>query len=108
MKRFITYVCLQLILISTAFAQLIPEDIEQRIRQVYSHKYPDDYSMQKTLIKDQIESYHFLQKWTSESGVPQDVFDKVKATYAQKYPDDYSMQRTLIQDQIQSYLQLHK
>jgi hypothetical protein len=108
MIRFLKYIFLQLIVSTTVLAQLVPPDVEQRIKQVYIQKYPDDYSMQKTLIEDQINSYQYLQSWASESKVPQDVFDKIKADYVQKYPDDYSMQKTLIQDQVQSYIQLHK
>lgn len=88
---------------SSAIAQSVPASVEQRIRHIYAQKYPDDFSMQKTLVDHQLESYRDVQRWTSESGVPQDVFDKVKETYDRKYPDDYSMQKTLVQNQCDSY-----
>jgi hypothetical protein len=89
--------------VPAVIAQSVPTSVEQRIRQIYAEKYPDNFSMQKTLIEDQLESYRYIERWTSESGVPQDVFNKVKETYAQKYPDNYSMQKTLVQDQCESY-----
>ena len=100
-KRLI--ISLVLVTCSLALAQAIPSSVEQRIRQIYAQKYPDNFSMQKTLIEDQLECYRFIQRWTSEQGVPQDIFTKLKQTYADKYPDNYSMQKTLIQDQCECY-----
>lgn len=85
-------------------AQSVPSSVQQRIHQIYAQKYPDDFSMQKMLIEDQLKCYRFLQQWTTERGVRQDVFSKVRQIYAGKYPDDYSMQKTLIQDQFECYL----
>src|SRR5437899_11081484 len=105
MKKFIACLALLVLAATSAIAQSVPASVEQRIRQIYAQKYPDNFSMQKTLIEDQLESYRYIQRWTSESGVPQDVFNKVKETYAQKYPDNYSMQKTLGQDQSYRFLQ---
>ena len=40
----------------SSVAQTVPSSVEQRIRQIYTEKYPDNYSMQKALIQDQIHS----------------------------------------------------
>ncbi len=85
------------------FEQSVPEDVEKRIRQIYTEKYPDNFSMQKILIDEQLASYRLIKRWTNESGVPQNVFNKVKEIYAQKYPYNYSMQKTLILEQCNSY-----
>ncbi len=106
MKKFIVSICLLFFPIITVFAQSVPPLVEQRIKQIYAEKYPDDYSMQKILIDDQLESYVFIQSWSSEPGVPQNVFDSIKAKHAQKYPDDYSMQKILMEDQFKSYKSL--
>ena len=103
LKIFIACLALLVLPATSAIAQSVPSSVEQRIRQIYAQKYPDNFSMQRTLIEDQLESYRYIQRWTSESGVPQDVFNKVKETYDQKYPENYSMQKTLVQDQCESY-----
>lgn len=95
---------LTLILVSTVMpapAQPVPAEIETRVRQIYAQKYPDNYSMQKTLIEDQIESYRNMQRWKTEPGIAQGVFDRLRDIYARKYPDNFSMQRTLVVDQIE-------
>jgi hypothetical protein len=103
MKELVSCLAFVVLAVTSAIAQSVPGSVEQKIREIYAQKYPDNFSMQKTLIQDQLESYRYVQRWTSESGVPQDVFNKVKETYDQKYPDNYSMQKTLVQDQCESY-----
>jgi len=106
MKKLIACMALVLLVATSVFAQSVPRSVEQRIRQIYAEKYPDNFSMQKTLINSQLKAYRFIQRWTSEPGVPQDVFSKVKTIYAQKYPYNFSMQKTLVQNQVKSYLDL--
>lgn len=104
MKRVTTtLLALHTLFFPIAFAQSIPNSVEQRVRQIYSEKYPDNFSMQKTLIQDQLASYQQMQSWTSEPGVPRDIFNAIKEVYVQKYPDNYSMQKTLVKDQCESY-----
>ena len=88
--------------------QVAPSDFEKRIRLIYARKYPNDFSMQKALIDDQLKSYHHMQRWKSEPQIPQNIFDNLKNEYGNKYPDDYSMQKALLADQIKSYLALRK
>ena len=88
---------------STAYAQNAPSHIEQKIREIYAQKYPDNYSMQKTLINNQLTCYSFMQRYTSADGVPQNTFHKIKSIYADKYPYNYSMQKTLVQNQVEAY-----
>ena len=93
-----------LVILGTGYAQEVPKHIEDKIRQIYAEKYPDNFSMQKTLINDQLESYRFMQDWKSAKGVPQDIFNKIKRIYAEKYPFNFSMQKTLVKDQVESYV----
>ena len=51
-----------------------------------------------------LESYRYLQNWTTEEGVPEDVLLRLKKLYASKYPNDYTMQKVLVVDQCESYL----
>ena len=86
----------------------MPQDVFNKLKETYNQKYPDNYSMQKTLVQDQCESYRFLQSYTSVPGVPNTVLSNLKQKYAQKYPYNFSMQMTLVQDQVRSYLELHR
>jgi hypothetical protein len=86
----------------------VPQDVFNKFKETYAQKYPDNYSMQKTLVHDQCESYRFLQSYTSVAGVPDTVLANLKQKYGQKYPYNFSMQKTLVQDQVNSYLELHR
>ena len=104
------FACLALITLvtSSALAQSVPADVEQRIRQIYADKYPGNFSMQKVLINDQFDSYKFIQRWNSEYNVSREILYKFKEIYDQKYPYNFSMQKVLIQDQVKSYLDLNR
>lgn len=78
--------------------------VELKIRQIYAKKYHDNFSMQKTLIADQLDSYKFMQRWGDEPGVPNTIFNEIKSIYLKKYPYNFSMQKTLVKDQCESYL----
>lgn len=108
MKNFFSCLVFYALLTSIAFAQSIPPDIQQKIRQIYAEKYPGNFSMQKALINDQFASYKFIQSWKPEQGVPSEVLEKVKNIYKQKYPYNFSMQKVLVQDQVKSYLELNR
>ncbi|PKK89745.1 MAG: hypothetical protein CVV64_13155 [Candidatus Wallbacteria bacterium HGW-Wallbacteria-1] len=88
---------------TVAHAQTAIILVKQKLTQIYSEKYPDNFSMQKILIEDQLDSYRFLQNWDTESGIPSEIFNKIMSIYAEKYPDNFSMQKTLISDQFESY-----
>ncbi len=47
MRVFAIGVCLIMLTITNATAQSIPAPVEQRNRQIYAEKYPDNFSMQK-------------------------------------------------------------
>ena len=84
-------------------AQQIPSAVDQKIRSIYAEKYPDNFSMQKTLIESQFKSYRRLVSWKNEKGIPPSVFSKVRDIYDRKYPDNYSMQQTLVESQFEAY-----
>jgi hypothetical protein len=58
--RLLTICILIGLTLTDAMAQSVPTPVEQRVRQIYADKYPDNFSMQKTLIEDQLESYRFI------------------------------------------------
>ena len=80
----------------------MPTDLLGKVRASIESRYPDNYSMQKTLIDDQVQSYEYLQGY-SPSSVPSDVFREIKESIETRYPYNFSMQKTLIQDEVQSY-----
>jgi hypothetical protein len=83
-------------------SQDMPHELLNKIKEKYAKKYPDDYSMQKVLINDQIECYRFLQNY-EPSGVPYDIFNRIKSKIESRYPYDFSMQKVLIEDQVECY-----
>ncbi len=86
----------------------VPHDIFVELKSTYARKYPYDFSMQRTLVQSQTESYLYMKKYLRAPGVPQKTFNKIKQKYTKKYPYDFSMQKTLIQDQVESYLDLQQ
>jgi hypothetical protein len=84
------------------------DSILTKQKEIYADKYPNNFSMQKTLVEDQCKSYLFLQSFTSVAGIPDSKITELKQIYAGKYPNNYSMQKVLVEDQVKSYLELHK
>lgn len=87
----------------SALAAPMPKDIETQVREVYSKKYPDNFSMQKTLIDDQKDSYEFLDQQEVPEEMDEELYKKLREIYLEKYPLNFSMQKVLVQDQIESY-----
>ena len=93
--------------LSVAYASGMPENILSEVRASIESRYPDNYSMQKTLIQDQVKSYEYLEGYYPSS-VPYDVFERIKEKIISRYPYNFSMQKTLIKDQVNSYLELNR
>ncbi len=104
MKRFFSVFSFTMMIafLSVTCANGMPGDILAEVKSSIESRYPDNYSMQKTLIDDQVESYDFLQDYYPSS-VPSDVFEQIKESIESRYPYNFSMQKTLIQDQVESY-----
>jgi len=92
---------------SYSYAGGMPADILGKVKASIESRYPNDYSMQKALITNQVKSYEFLQTY-APSSVPSNVLEKIKNEISSRYPDDYSMQKALIMDQVKSYRYLNK
>src|SRR6266550_2711697 len=58
--KLILCLCLGLTVGQLAAAQEIPPDVMKRVRADIEARYPDNYSMQKLLIEDQVRSYRAL------------------------------------------------
>jgi len=107
-RRIILVYLIYVLSASLAYSQSVPSDVKQKLQRIYANKYPNNPSLQETLIRDQIESYLLLQRWKSAEGVPKDKFKELIEIYKLKYPNDYSMQKTLIQYDITKYLMRRK
>ena len=84
----------------------MPAPTLARVKVAVVARYPDNYSMQKLLLLDQVESYEYLATY-HPAGVPADVLPRITASIVARYPDNYSMQKLLVEDQVQSYRALH-
>ena len=88
--RLIINIGLALSLCATVQAQEVPPAVMAKIRAPIEAKYPNNFSMQKTLIDDQIASYRFLLKYAPD-GIAKEVLQKMRSPLEARYPDNYSM-----------------
>ena len=104
MKKMFLFIALFLFIAPVVSAEM-PSDVLNVVKAKIAKKYPDNYSLQKTLIDGQKESYDFLGNYYPED-IPDDVLDRIKEKYARKYPLNFSLQKTLIEGQVKSYREL--
>ena len=101
-QHFCVVVLLVVSLAAAAFAQDVPPDVLAKIRAPIEARYPDNFSMQKTLLNDQIASYRFLLTYAPEGITPERI-QQIKRPIEARYPDNYSMQKTLLENQVASF-----
>jgi hypothetical protein len=65
-------------------------DAEEIIKDKCNQKYPDDFSMQKFCIDDQVKNVKKLEK-ENVYDIPSDVFDGIREKCCDKWNTDYSM-----------------
>ncbi|MCK5133713.1 MAG: hypothetical protein KAR40_16365 [Candidatus Sabulitectum sp.] len=99
MKKIILTVTL-LALSSIAFA--VPSSISTKIKNKAKQDFPNDYSTQEYVIKNQEQAYSQIQNY-SYSGVPSSVINKLKEKAENEYPIDFSTQKYVIDSQVESY-----
>jgi phosphoenolpyruvate carboxylase len=107
MKKLLTVFVITLAFTSAAYARGMPPEILGKVRASIESRYPDNYSMQKILIDNQVQSYEYLQNY-SPSSVPSNVLSRVKNKISSRYPYNFSMQKILIKNQVKSYLDLNR
>jgi len=106
MKKSALFIALTLFT-TILYAEEMPSDILAKVKAHIASKFPDNYSLQKTLIEAQRQDYEFLANYAPPS-VPPDVLAKIKAHIASNFPDNYSLQKTLIETQVDAYIELNK
>ena len=87
--------------------QGIPSEVMASIRIKAENEWPDDFTMQRYEIKQQVRAYRFLAEY-QPAGIPPDVFNRIRAKAENEWPDDYTMQRYETKQQVQAYLALHE
>jgi len=102
MKYVSTLLVLIISLLTVSSIAGMPPDIQKEVKSRIAAKYPDNYSLQKTLIDGQISAYNYLQTYAPRS-MPRTTLEKVKANISSKYPYNYSLQKTLIEGQVSAY-----
>jgi ankyrin repeat protein len=88
-------------------SQSAVSDTSRSIRAFAEKEFPDNYSMQEFVIKQQTEAYDWLVTASSATGVPQEVFEKIKTKAADEFPDNFEMQKFVINQQVKAYTNLH-
>lgn len=91
--------------IPTQEAASMPLDSLARIKADIASRYPNNYSIQETLIEANVESWKKLQ--TNFTGVPDSVYLEIREDVASRYPDNYSIQETLVEAQAESWKRLN-
>ena len=104
MRKLVLIIVLFLFAVPAVSGEM-PEKTLSMVKAKIAKKYPDNYSLQRTLINGQKEAYSFLENYRPD-GVPADVLYKIKTKYAKKYPNNFSLQKTLITKQVEAYLEL--
>ena len=106
MRKTLLTLTMSAMLLGGAHATEMPDNVLASVKDAVAKRYPDNYSLQETLIDAQIESYMFLQSYAPD-GVPPDVLAKIKTNVASRYPDNFSLQQTLVEAQVKSYRKLN-
>ncbi len=84
---------------------LIPDAIKQGIRDQAAKRYPDDFSMQQFVVKEQTAAYRSMQEM-SDDDLPLDAQRAIVKAAVQRYPVDYSMQLFVCNEQFDAYKKL--
>lgn len=87
---------------SIALAQDLPTEVESLIKEKAAERFPDDFSMQKYVIDEQVEAYGLVEEHASES-MSDEVFAKVKEKALQRFPDDFAMQKYILDEQEEAH-----
>jgi hypothetical protein len=108
MKRQIIFLAVALLLsiVGNIEAGPMPPEVVAKVKQDLAAQWPNNYSLQKTLLDAQIEAYNQLQNY-ADTQIPPQVITDIKADLARQWPNNFSLQKTLLDAQVSSYKQLH-
>ncbi len=81
---------------------------ESLIREKAKREYPNDFEMQRYVIKQQTKALQELKRNKPED-IPEDVFKQIKSKAKEDYPNDFTMQKHIENQQLESYRKIqHK
>lgn len=85
----------------------ISDNVMATIKKKATNDYPDDYSMQLYIIKEQLEAYKQILEYGT-SNIDKEVLYRIRQKAINDYPDDYSMQIYVIKEQVESFMEITK
>ena len=85
--------------------ELYEEEVTLQIKRLANNNYPDDYSMQVYLIKNQEEAVRSLKK-SNFPDIPRDIYEKIRLRALRDYPNDFEMQFYIVENQVNDYREL--
>src|SRR3989304_230987 len=83
----------------------IPPEVYKTIKNKAIREWPNDWNMQKFVIKQQIEGYNYVKSYRN-SQVPSDILSIIKQKAASEWANDWNMQKFVIRQQVGAYLEL--
>jgi hypothetical protein len=81
-------------------------NVDKIIKAKAESEYPDDFSMQVYIIKEQKDAVKALQNLPQD--IPKNIFEKIRQSAADQYPNDFSMRLYIEKEQIEAYRELNK
>jgi hypothetical protein len=85
----------------------IPTYIYNQIVNKIKREYPNEYTVQKTIIDMEIKNYKAVKNY-SDSRVPNNILNQIKQKIINEYPNEYTTQKTLIDMEIKNYLEMNR
>lgn len=81
--------------------------IKESIKQKARSDYPNDFSMQKHIIEEEISAWNELNNFNPEH-IPKNILNTILKTAQEEYNNDFSMQLHEIKEQIESWVSINK
>jgi capsid portal protein len=96
----------------------VPADVLNTMRKKAESEWPDDFSMQKYVLEDQLSGWHSMQEakatvyeeMKADSGDPDDVSSKILDDIFRKceseWPEDFAMQKYVYDEEMAAMVEL--
>lgn len=108
MKKLIVLLFLVLSLTVSAEAFKVPDKIVAAIKKNAAKTFPDDFMTQAFVIKNQKESYEFIQKFIWDKRVSAEIRNKIKAKAYKQFGkgNDFMTMLFVMKQQQEAYLKI--
>jgi hypothetical protein len=105
-KKAVAYLIFFISCGATSFAENVPQDVVDYIKERAAKEYPGDYSTQLYVVKKEKKSYLELEK-ADFSGC-RDVLRDIMEKASEDFPGDFSTQLYVVKKECSSYQELNK